>query len=133
MTDQLNLLENMVVKGYDVIIAHPITAQNIIPGLVKATEKGIITITETRTDIKAAREAGAKPIAIDMVNFYVQGKMGARYIARKLKKKGAVRSPSSRACPVHPSRKRGGTAPRTRSMAIPPSSSCLSSPATGTG
>ena len=88
VTDQLNLLENMVAKGYDVIVAHPITAQNLIPGLVKATEKGIITITETRTDMKAAKEAGAKPIAIDMVNFYVQGKMGAQYISQKLKKEG---------------------------------------------
>ena len=88
VTDQLNLLENMVAKGYDVIVAHPITAQNLIPGLVKATEKGIITITETRTDIKAAKEAGAKPIAISMVNFYAQGKLGAQYIAQKLKKEG---------------------------------------------
>jgi len=88
VTDQLNLLENMVAKGYDVIVAHPITAQNLIPGLVKATEKGIITITETRTDIKAAKEAGAKPIAISMVNFYTQGKVGAQFIARKLKKEG---------------------------------------------
>ena len=88
VTDQLNLLENMVAKGYDVIVAHPITAQNLIPGLVKATERGIITITETRTDIKAAKEAGAKVIPFDMVNFYLQGKMGAQYICQKLRKEG---------------------------------------------
>jgi ABC-type sugar transport system substrate-binding protein len=88
VTDQLNLLENMVAKGYNAIVAHPITAQNLIPGMVKATGKGIITITETRTDVKAAREAGAKPIAINMVNFYDQGRVGARYISEKLKKAG---------------------------------------------
>jgi len=88
VTDQLNVLENMVAKGYDVIMAHPITAQNLIPGLVKATEKGIITLTETRTDLAAARQAGAKPIAFEMVNFYAQGKAGAEYIAQKLKKTG---------------------------------------------
>lgn len=88
VTDQLNLLENMVAKGYNVIVTHPITAQNLIPGLVKATEKGIITITETRTDLKAAREAGAKPLAVSLVNFYEQGKVGAQYIARTLKKTG---------------------------------------------
>jgi D-allose transport system substrate-binding protein len=87
-TAQLNLLENMVAKGYNVIVAHPITAENLIPGLVKATQKGIITITETRTDIKAAKEAGAKPIAINMVNFYDQGKVGAGYITQQLKKSG---------------------------------------------
>jgi D-allose transport system substrate-binding protein len=88
VTAQLNLLENMVAKGYDVIMAHPITAENLIPGLVKATQKGIITITETRTDVKAAREAGAKLIAINMVNFFDQGKVGAQYIAQQLKKSG---------------------------------------------
>ena len=88
ITAQLNILENMVAKDYDVIVAHTITAQNLIPGLVKATKKGIITITEKRVDVKAAREAGANPIAIDLVNFYVQGKMGAEYIAQQLKKGG---------------------------------------------
>jgi D-allose transport system substrate-binding protein len=85
---QLNLLENMVAKGYDVIMAHPITAENLIPGLVKATQKNIITIAESRTDIKAAKEAGAKPIAINLVNFFDQGKVGGQYIVQKLKKAG---------------------------------------------
>lgn len=88
VTAQLDLLENMVAKGYDVIVAHPITAENLIPGLVKATNKGVITITETRTDMKAAREAGANPIAINMVNFFDQGKVGAQYIVQQLKKSG---------------------------------------------
>jgi D-allose transport system substrate-binding protein len=88
VTAQLNLLENMVAKGYDVIVAHTITAQNLIPGLVKATQKGIITITDKRVDVKAATEAGAKPIFIDMVNFHLQGRLGAQYIVQNLKKEG---------------------------------------------
>ncbi len=88
VTAQLNVLENMVAKDYDVIIAHPITAQNLIPGMVKATQKGVITLTETRTDLKAAREAGAKPIPFAMVDFYDQGKAAAQCIAQKLKKTG---------------------------------------------
>jgi D-allose transport system substrate-binding protein len=88
VTAQLNLLENMVAKDYDAIAAHTITAQNLIPGLVKATKKGVITVSDKRVDVKAAREAGANPIFIDMVNFYLQGKMGAQYIAQKLKKEG---------------------------------------------
>ncbi len=87
VTDQLNLLENMVTKNYDVIVAHPITSQNIIPGLLKASEKGIPTVTENRVDMKAAKEAGVKAIYIEMVNFYEQGKMGAEYIVKLLKKK----------------------------------------------
>jgi ABC-type sugar transport system substrate-binding protein len=88
VTAQLNLLENMVAKGYDVIVAHTITAQNLIPGLVKATRKGVITITDKRVDVKAATEAGAKPIFIDMVNFRLQGRLGGQYIVEKLKKEG---------------------------------------------
>lgn len=88
VTAQLNLLENMVAKGYDVIVAHTITAQNLIPGLVKATRKGVITITDKRVDVKAATEAGAKPIFIDMVNFHLQGRLGAQHIIQKLKKEG---------------------------------------------
>jgi D-allose transport system substrate-binding protein len=88
VTAQLNVLENMVAKGYDVIVTHTITAQNLIPGLVKATQKGIVTIADKRVDVKAAREAGAKPIFIDMVNFYAQGKAAGRYVAEKLKKEG---------------------------------------------
>ena len=82
VSDQLNLLENMVAKNYDVIVAHPITSQNIIPGLVKASEKGIPTLSETRVDMKA----GAKTVYINMVDFYEQGEMAAGYIVKLLEK-----------------------------------------------
>lgn len=87
-TAQLNILENMVAKGYDAIGAHTITAHNLIPGLVKAAQKGIITVASTRVDLKAAREAGAIPIALSLVDYYAQGKLGAEYIARELAKNG---------------------------------------------
>lgn len=88
ITAQLDILENMVAKGYDAICAHTITSQNLIPGLVKATKKGVIVVTDKRVDIKAAREAGADPIVIGLVDYYEQGKMGAEYIVRQLKKTG---------------------------------------------
>jgi len=87
-TAQLNILENMVAKGYDAIAAHTITAHNLIPGFVKATQKGIVTVTDWRVDMKAAREAGANPIPLGLVDYYAQGKIGAEYIARELAKKG---------------------------------------------
>ncbi len=88
ITGQLNILETMVAKKYDIIAAHTITASNLIPGMVKATEQSIPIITDTRVDLKAAREAGAKPIAVGLVDFYTQGKTGAEYIVSQLKKKG---------------------------------------------
>ena len=84
----MNILENMVAKEYDVIAAHTITAHNLIPGLVKAQEKGIIVVTGKRVDLKAAREAGANPIAVGLVDYYAQGKIGAEYIAKELAKNG---------------------------------------------
>jgi D-allose transport system substrate-binding protein len=88
ITAQLDILENMVAKGYDAICAHTITSQNLIPGLVKAAKKGVIIVTDKRVDIKAAREAGANPIVIGLVDYYEQGKMGAEYIVSELKKRG---------------------------------------------
>ena len=83
-TAQLNILENMVAKKYDAIAVHTITAHNLIPGLVKATRKGIVTVASKRVDLKAAREAGADPVVLGLVDYYAQGKAGAEYIAREL-------------------------------------------------
>jgi len=88
VTAQLNIFENMVAKDYDALVGHTITAQNLIPGLVKATRKGIPIVTDNRVDLEAALEAGAKPIVIGLVDFYAQGKVGAKYIVRELTKKG---------------------------------------------
>jgi len=88
LTAQLDILENMLSKRYDALVAHTITAHNLIPGLVKAKQMGIPVVTDRRVDLKAAREAGADPIAINLVDFYAQGKLGAEYIAQELKKKG---------------------------------------------
>lgn len=87
-TAQLNILENMVAKGYDAIAAHTITAHNLIPGFVKAEKKGVTTVTDWRVDMKATQEAGANPIALGLVEYYVQGKIGAQYIAGQLAKNG---------------------------------------------
>lgn len=86
---QLDILENMVAKKYDAIVAHSITRHNLIPGLVKANRKGIPTITDSiRVDMKAAKEAGADPIDIALVDFLAQGKVGGAYIVEQLKKQG---------------------------------------------
>lgn len=88
VTAQLNILETMVAKNYDAIVVHTITAQNLLPGIVKASKKGIPIISDRRIDVKAAREAGARPIIVDLVDFYGQGKAGAEYIVKKLSKTG---------------------------------------------
>lgn len=88
ITAQLDILENMVAKRYDALVAHTITAQNLIPGLAKAKQNKIPVVTDRRVDLQAARAAGADPIVINLVDFYAQGRMGAEYIARQLAQKG---------------------------------------------
>jgi D-allose transport system substrate-binding protein len=85
---QLDLVEDMVVKGYDALTVHAITPQNVIPGLAKAKAKGIPVITDKRVDIKAAKEAGGDPIEIALVDFYGQGKAGGAFLASKVKASG---------------------------------------------
>jgi ABC-type sugar transport system substrate-binding protein len=86
---QLDVLENMVAKGYNAIVAHSITRHNLIPGLVKAAQKGIPVITDSiRVDMKAAVDAGAKPLDIALVDFYGQGKVGGTYLAERIASKG---------------------------------------------
>ena len=46
-------------------------------------------VTGKRVDLKAAREAGANPIARGLVDYHAQGKIGAEYIARQLAEGGA--------------------------------------------
>lgn len=87
-TAQLNILETMAAKDYNAIIGHTITAHNLIPGFVKAKKKGIIIVADARVDLKAAREAGADPIILGLVDYYEQGRLGAEYIAGELAKKG---------------------------------------------
>lgn len=91
ITAQLDILENLLAKGYHAISAHSITPHNLIPGLVKAKAKGIPVVTDGRVDLEAAKQAGAEPIVIRLVDFYGQGKIGASYIAEELKKSGGVR------------------------------------------
>ena len=88
LTAQLDILENMVVKGYDAIAAHTITAHNLIPGLAKAAKRGVVVVTDKRVDLKAAREAGADPIIVGLVDYYSQGRMAGEYIAQQLRKEG---------------------------------------------
>lgn len=45
-------------------------------------------ITDGRVDLKAAKEAGADPIVIRLVDFYEQGRIAASYIIKELNKSG---------------------------------------------
>ncbi len=109
---QLDILENMVVKGYEALTVHAITPQNVIPGLAKAKAKGIPVITDKRVDIKAANEAGGDPIEIALVDFYGQGKTGGAFLAATVKAGGGGKVAIIEGLPGAPqseARKKGAT------------------------
>lgn len=120
-TAQLNIFENMVAKDYDAIIGHTITAHNLIPGLARAAKKGIVTVTDARVDKKAAKEAGANPIYLGLVDYYEQGRLGGAYIAEELAKKGGGKVAIIEGLPAAPQskgRKEGAKAAFDASPAV---------------
>jgi ABC-type sugar transport system substrate-binding protein len=61
LKSQLETLETMVVKGYDAIIVTPMDPFNLIPGVLKANEKGIPVICSgPAIDAKALKDAGGR-------------------------------------------------------------------------
>jgi D-allose transport system substrate-binding protein len=88
---QLNLLETMIEKGYQALYVSPITPTNLLPGLKKATDKGIPIINVDElipNDI--AEKAGVKIRCTVASNNYDAGTIAARYIIEALKGKGKV-------------------------------------------
>jgi D-allose transport system substrate-binding protein len=85
VTSQLNTLETMVGQDYNAIICHTITAQNLVPGIVKGYQKGILMIDgHGAIDAKAVAADGAKMPQFNIVDYKKQGAMGATFIVEKL-------------------------------------------------
>ncbi len=84
--DQLNILETCIEKGYDAVVVSPITEQNLLPGLKKATEAGIVIINVDTAEIskKSAEENDIKITTFLGSNNYDSGKLAAEFISEKL-------------------------------------------------
>lgn len=88
---QLELVETMVEKGYDVLIVVPVDATNLIPGLVKATKKGILIINvDNPIDKDKAEEAGVKIETLIVSDRYKSGVLDGEFMAKALNGKGKV-------------------------------------------
>jgi len=86
---QLDYLETMVNKGYDTLCISPITPFNLIPGIAKATKKGLpVVVAGTWIDEAAAKEAGAVGNRVFTTDYELEGYAGAMYIAERLKDTG---------------------------------------------
>jgi len=88
---QLSLLETILSKDYDGIALAPITPTNLIPGIVKATKKGIpvVNLDESVDRDSLYRAGGALAGFVNTNNFNV-GKQAAEFVAEKLNNSGEV-------------------------------------------
>jgi ABC-type sugar transport system substrate-binding protein len=82
---QLETLETMVARDYDAIIASPIEPFNLVPGVMKANNKGIKVINlGPPISTEALEEEGGWLDGTITVNYEDQGAMAAEYIVDKL-------------------------------------------------
>lgn len=88
--DQLNILETCIEKGYDAVIVSPITEQNLLPGLKKATDAGIVIINVDTAEISqaSAEENGIAITTFLGSNNYDSGKMAAEFMSEILGENG---------------------------------------------
>ncbi len=89
LKSQLDTLETMVVKGYDAIIATPMDPFNLIPGVLKANEKGIPVICSgPAIDAKALKDAGGRLDGWISATFLDQGRLAAEDMVQKMGAEG---------------------------------------------
>ncbi len=84
--DQANILDTCIEKGYNAVIVSPITEQNLLPGLKKATDAGIVIINVDTAEIskQIAQENGIKITTYLGSNNYDSGKSAAEFISQIL-------------------------------------------------
>ncbi len=88
---QLEKFENLINMGYDAICFAPLTSQNLIAGVVKATQAGIVCVNiDESMDFAAARAAGGVVYSNFVTDNKLVGEKAAKYIAEKLGGTGEV-------------------------------------------
>lgn len=88
---QLEQFENLITKEYDAICFAPLTSVNLIEGVKKATDEGIVCVNvDESMDFAVCREAGGVVYSNYVTDNYVVGQKAANYIAEKLGGKGKV-------------------------------------------
>ena len=89
LKSQLDTLETMVAKDYDAIIVTPMDPFNLIPGVLKANEKGIpIICSGPAIDRKALTDAGGRLDGWISATFLDQGRLAAVDMVKKLGEAG---------------------------------------------
>ncbi len=84
-TEQLEILDTMISKGYDAIIFSPMDGNNLIPGIVRANEAGIPVVNlGPGVNMEALEEQGGHLDARITVNFEDQGRLAVEDMVKDL-------------------------------------------------
>ncbi|SDO12205.1 D-allose transporter substrate-binding protein [Acetanaerobacterium elongatum] len=88
---QLKILENCLTKNYKAIGVAPLSPVNLIPGVVKANQKGIYVMNiDEKIDMNSLKSSGGSVIGFATTDNVQVGKKGAEYIISKLPEGGKV-------------------------------------------
>ena len=78
---QMQIVENMLQTGIDVLAITPSGSREIVTALVKASSANVpIIIVDTRLDAKAASDAGVKPRTFIGSDNYAGGRLAGEYV-----------------------------------------------------
>ncbi|HJU41164.1 MAG TPA: sugar ABC transporter substrate-binding protein [Vicinamibacterales bacterium] len=88
---QMQIVENMLQTGIDVLAITPSGSREIVTALAKASSANVpIIIVDTRLDAKAAADAGVKPRTFIGSDNYEGGKLAGEYVVALTKGKAQV-------------------------------------------
>ena len=88
---QMQIVENMLQTGIDVLAITPSGSREIVSALVKASKANVpIVIVDTRLDAKAAEAAGVKPQTFIGSDNYEGGKLAGEYVVSSTDGKARV-------------------------------------------
>lgn len=88
---QLKILENCLTKNYKAIGVAPLSPVNLIPGVVKANQKGIYVMDiDEKIDMDTLKAQGGSLIAFATTDNVAVGAKGAGYIISKITDGGKV-------------------------------------------
>lgn len=82
---QVNVMENLVSKGYKGIAVAPLSADNLVNTIVSANEKGIVvTDIDEKVNMDTLKAAGGSVLAFVTTDNNAVGKMAGEFIAEKV-------------------------------------------------
>ena len=80
-TGQLEIMETMVNMGYDAICAAPLSANNLVAGVVKASEAGVVVVNvDESIDLEAVVADGGNMAGLYTTDNIIVGNTGGQFI-----------------------------------------------------